>query len=194
MMKTIKSNMAYGLIVLIPFAIIAVAFFKLVEITETIITPLARQLGFESILGLGGAVVLAILVLLAVCFIIGAMVRTKIGAFSFSKFENIILERIPGYQIIGHILKGFADEKKSFPRAMIQLYGEGRWVFAVIMEESADGMVTAFVPNAPMMTIGTIHIIDKQYVSYLSSNAVDFADCITTWGIGGTKLASQRVD
>lgn len=192
MMKTLKTNLAYGLIVIIPFAIIAVVLYKLVEITETIVTPLARQLGFDSVLGLGGAVILSILLLLFICFIIGALVRTSIGAFSFAKFEKILLERIPGYQIVSQIIKGFADDNNSFPRAMVQLYGEGRWVLAIIMEESADGFVTVFVPNSPILTIGTLHIVEKKYVSEITTSAMDFTDCVTTWGVGGSKIPNQR--
>ena len=50
--------------------------------------------------------------------------RTSVGSWSFDKLEKTLLKEIPGYHIIGNVLKGFAGEDVAQSRAaMIDLTG-----------------------------------------------------------------------
>ena len=96
-----KTNLVYGLVVLVPLAILILLLASLVELLQAV----AASLHLESALGAGAAIVIALLVLILVCLGMGAMVRTNVGSWSFKKLEDVILQRVPGYQLIGHILK-----------------------------------------------------------------------------------------
>ena len=70
-----KTNLVYGLVVIVPLAVLVLLIAKVVEILQTI----ALSLKLETTVGAGLAIVIALLLLLLVCLGIGAMVRTKIG-------------------------------------------------------------------------------------------------------------------
>ena len=91
-----KTNVIYGVLVLVPLAVIVLLLAKIVEILEKIAEPLQLQ----SATGVFGAIILALLLVLSICFIVGAMVRTRLGAWSFERFERKILFQIPGFEII----------------------------------------------------------------------------------------------
>ena len=175
-----KTNVVYGLVVLVPMAILIALIAKLVEILEKI----AASLNLDSALSAGAAVVIAFLFLLLVCFGLGAAVRTKIGSLTFEKMENAILQRIPGYDLIGSILKGFAKDKAAYPAVMVRLYGPGSAVFGLLMEEHANGALTVFLPSAPALTVGSLHVVARDRVTFLEASAVDVANCISQWGVG----------
>ena len=103
-MKKIKSvfktNVIYGLLVLIPCAIIVLLLAKIVEILESI----AKPLNLQSATSVVGAIILAVLLVLLLCFIVGAFVRTRLGSWSLERFERTILKQIPGYEIISNAL------------------------------------------------------------------------------------------
>ena len=115
------------------------------------------------------------------------MVRTKIGSWSFKKLESVILQRLPGYDLIGNILKGFAKDKAAYPAVMVRLHGPGSAVFGLVMEEHESGVMTVFVPSAPALTVGSLHVVDRDRVTFLEATTVDVANCISQWGIGSEK-------
>ena len=175
-----KSNVVYGLVVLIPVAILIALIAKLVEILEKI----AATLNLESALSASAAVMIAFLVLLLVCLGLGAAVRTQIGGVTFEKLENAILQRIPGYDLLGNVLKGFAKDKSAYPAVMVRLHGPGSAVFGMLMEEHANGVLTVFLPSAPALTVGSLHVVERDRVTFLETSTVDIANCISQWGVG----------
>jgi uncharacterized membrane protein len=181
--NSLKINTVYGLMVIVPLAVVVMLIAKLVEVLQTI----AVGLNLESTLGAGAAVAIAFLLLLLVCFGIGTVVRTKIGSWSFEKLERVILQRVPGYDLIGNILKGFAADKDAYPAVMVRLHGPGSAVFGLLMEEYKNGVMTVFLPSAPALTVGSLHVVDRDRVTFLEANTVDVANCISQWGIGSEK-------
>ena len=178
-----KTNIVYGLIVLVPVAVLIALIAKLVEILEKI----SVSLNLDSALGAGVAVVIAFLLLLLVCLGIGTVVRTKIGTLSFEKLEKTFLQRVPGYDLIGNVLKGFAKDKDAYPAVMVCLHGPGSAVFGLLMEEHENGVLTVFLPSAPALTVGSLHVVERDRVTFLEANTVDVANCISQWGIGSEK-------
>lgn len=182
-----KTNIVYGLIVIVPVAVIVMLIAKLVEVLQKI----ATSLELESALGAGAAVVVAFLLLLLVCYGLGAVVRTKVGSWSFAKLESIILQRVPGYDLIGNILKGFAKDKAAYPPVMVQLHGPGSAVFGLVMEEHENGVMTVFLPSAPALTVGSLHVVDRDRVTFLEASTVDVVNCISQWGVGSEKALGE---
>lgn len=132
------------------------------------------------------------LILLTVCFVIGVLVRTSIGAWSFERLENRVLKQIPGYQIISRALKGFAAEETAYPKALVRLLGSEAAVLGFVMEENDNGSVSIFVPSSPAITVGSVYIVDCSRVSILETSAMDIAGCLSQWGIGSRKILGKQ--
>ncbi len=179
-----KTNVIYGLLVLVPSAIIFLLLAKIIEILEK--TAVAFNL--ESTTGLVVAIMLGLLLLLILCFVVGAFVRTQIGSWSLERLERKVLKQIPGYEIISNVLKGFAEKRTAYPAALIQLYGQGTAVLGFIMEENDNGSLTVFVPSAPTLTVGSLHVVDRERVTILEAGSMDITNCISQWGIGSQKI------
>lgn len=182
-----KTNLVYGLAVLVPVAILILLFANLVKLLQAV----AASLGLESALGAGAAIAIALLFLLLVCLGMGAIVRTNIGSWSFKKFEDVILQRVPGYQLIGNVLKGFTKDKDAYPAVMVRLHGPGSAVFGLVMEEHQNGVLTVFLPSAPALTVGSLHVVERDRVTFLDASTVDVANCISQWGIGSEKVLGE---
>lgn len=188
-----RANIIYGLLILAPLGIVVLVLAKGVEILRDISEPLAGILGTKSGVFVGAsAVVIAVLGLVVFCYLVGSFVRTRVGSWSFEKLEKTLLKEIPGYQIIGNVLKGFAGEEVvQYRGAMIDLYASGSAVPGFVMEELAGGEIVVFVPLAPMLTVGAIHVVPADRVTLLES-AVELTQCISRWGVG-TRRAVEGV-
>ena len=182
-----RTNVIYGVLVLVPLAVIVLLLAKIVEILEKIAEPLNLQ-SYTSVIG---AVILAVALVLTLCFVVGAFVRTRLGAWSFERFERTILKQIPGYEIISNALKGFAEKKTAYRAALVQLYGPGTGVLGFVMEENDNGSLTVFVPSVPTLTMGSLHVVDRERVTMLEAGSIDVTNCISQWGIGSRKILGK---
>jgi len=180
-----KTNVIYGMIVAFPFAIIFILLEKLVKFLRGV----ATIIGLESAFAASLAVVLAMLFLLIAFYAVGAFMQTKIGALSFERLEKKIFLQIPGYKIISNMLKGFTEEKiKAYRPALVQLYQPGASVFCFVMEENDNNTMTVFVPSVPTMTIGGLHVVEPDRVTFLDVKHREIVECISEWGIGSNKI------
>ncbi|MCP4406490.1 MAG: DUF502 domain-containing protein [Gammaproteobacteria bacterium] len=179
-----KTNIIYGLIFLVPLAVIILAMAKIVEFLRGIAEPL----GYQGIFI--GAIVAAVTLafFLGFCFVVGAFVRTRIGAWSFDKLESMILQQIPGYEIVGNVLKGFTKNQEAYSAVTVQLHGPGTAVFGFVMEKHENGRLTVFLPSSPALTVGSIIVVESSLVTFLEAGAKDLANCISQWGIGSSKV------
>lgn len=179
-----KSNFVYGLMVVIPLGVLVLLIAKVVEILQSV----ALSLNLDSTANAAFAIVTALVLLLLVCFGIGTMVRTRIGSWSFEKIEQAIFRRLPGYEFVGNILKGFAKEKDAYPAVMVHLHGPGSAVFGLVMEENQNGVLTVFLPSAPALTVGSLHVVQRDRVTFLEASTPDVINSISQWGIGSQKI------
>jgi uncharacterized membrane protein len=183
-----KTNIIYGLILIVPLTMILLLLDKIVKILDVIVKPLDLQ----SATGIGFAMILAILLLIGLCFIIGSLLRTRIGALSFEKLEGTVLEKLPGYEIINSLLKGFVDDKAKYPSAMIRLYDSETAVFGFVVHENDNDQMTVFIPMAPMMTVGQVHVLNRDRVTILDATALQMTDCLSHFGIGSQKILNSK--
>ena len=56
------------------------------------------------------------------------------------------------------------------------------------MEENQNGVLTVFLPSAPALTVGSLHVVERDRVTFLDASTVDVANCISQWGIGSQKV------
>ncbi len=186
--NAIKTNVVYGLIAIIPIAIVILLLAKVVEVLKGIGEPIAERLDMAPVVAALVAVVVAVAVILVACFVIGAAVRTRIGAWSFEKVEKAILARVPGYDLIQNVLRGFAEKRTAYPAALVSLFCPGTGVFGLVMENNGDGTVTVFIASAPTLTVGAVHVVDRDRVRMLDAGLMSVTDCVSQWGVGSAKV------
>jgi len=166
-------------------AIILIVLVKLVEL----LNKLSKAVGLESALSAFVLILLVITGFVLLCYGAGSLVHTKVGGWSFDKFEKLILAQVPGYRIIKNIIIGVSEEKvKSYKPALIQLGPKGTAIMGFVMEENGNETITVFVPNSPVLTMGNIYIVEKNRVTLLESGYLDMFNCISEWGTGSGKV------
>jgi uncharacterized membrane protein len=131
---------------------------------------------------------IAILLVLAVCFFAGLVVRTSSGSRARDALERHLLERIPGYTLLrglaGRIAATSQDE--TFTPALVR-FDDGLMP-AFIVEELDDGRYTIFVPSVPTPAAGSLYIMDKERVQKLDVSFTKAVGVISKWGAGASEL------
>ena len=178
-MKPLRTTLIYGLLFILPVAIVAVLVLQLYQFLE----KFNKVLGIHSMFGGLLAVAAALVIVLVSLYVIGLIVQTRLGSLTQAKIEKSIMKFFPGYSIISNVLKGFSNNINAYPPATVELYGEGIRSIAFIMEENPDGTLTLFVPSTPAITVGTIIVADAAKVTRLDASAKSTAEWLAQWGI-----------
>ena len=127
---------------------------------------------------------LAILVLVAICFIMGLIVRTGPGLRAKNAFEEAVLSKLPGYTLLRGLagrIAGRADEP-TFTPALVEI--EEALVPALIIEELEDGSYTVLVPSVPTPMAGALYILPRERVHPVDVSFTTALKVFTKWGTG----------
>jgi uncharacterized membrane protein len=136
--------------------------------------------------------VLAIVLLVAMCFLVGLLIQTTIGARIERIAEKRVLEKLPGYTT----LRGVAGQLTEFENAdgfrpaLVEI--EEALVPAFLIEEHTGERCTVFVPSVPTPMAGAIYIISRNRVHPLNVPVVAMIKCISKWGAGSDKLVAAH--
>ena len=179
-----RTNIIYGAIALLPVAVLIYVLVKLFGFLKKLSEPLSPYLSTNPYLDIVMLLAVTIFALIGLCYFLGALVNTQIGALSFEKVESRMSDIIPGYDIIANLLRGIAGNKMSYPPALITLSAPGTAVLGFVMEDEGDPYLTVFVPTAPIMTAGAIHVVERSRVRPIEGSSMDAANCVTQWGLG----------
>jgi uncharacterized membrane protein len=168
----IKTTVIGGLIFLIPFVIIVSVLGKAINTMIVVARPLEKMIPLESIGGIAVIHILAILLVVFVCFLAGMSAKSSAGKRSFTWLDSKLIMLIPGYSFI----KGFAGtmEKDESKKVMIPVLAklDDQTLLGFEVERLSDGQVVVFLPGSPDTTSGTVAYMTEDRVERLD---IDFA-------------------
>ena len=188
----LKTTMLGGVLVVLPLVILILVFRWLYEFIADKIKPITYLLLETAKLQEFVASLLALILILLSFFVVGLLVKTRLGQFSIEKLEIKFLMKLPLYKFIKEtVLQLVGTEKNLFKSvALVNLFGNETRVTAFVTEEHDDGSYTVFVPPGPAPTAGFVyHLTGKnvQIVDYPIDKAMR---TIFSVGAGSKELLS----
>jgi uncharacterized membrane protein len=184
-----KTTIIGGFFIVLPAAILLFVIGKGVAVLVAAVAPIVEDMTIREIGGIGVATLLSILLLLALCFVTGLLVRTRLGRLAGGWVEGKILQRIPGYGMIRNLTQRFTGmDGTEFAPALVDLHGTGTRSPAFIVEEHEDGGYTIFMPLAPTPTIGQVHFVPRERVTRIDAPFGEAVNTFVRWGVGSGKL------
>jgi uncharacterized membrane protein len=190
----VKSTVLGGLLVILPLAIFFFALSWIFGLVLTAISPLTNIVMQKSPLQGIVADILVVALLIAVCFSVGAIVRTKLGKWFYLFVESNVFLRVPGYSLIKETVFQFIGNKKSpfSSVALVQIFGNETLVSGFITDKHKDGTHTVFVTTGPNPTSGNIYHLPKDLVHPVDVSVEDAMRSIISCGAGSSTLISKR--
>jgi uncharacterized membrane protein len=155
-------------------------------LTNLVVNHLALPKQYEEFI----ATLIVLSVIVFTCFFVGLFVRTRIGRWIYSAFENSLLSKAPGYKMVKETVNQFLGKKESpfSSVALAQIFENDTMVTAFITDKHADGTITVFVPTGPNPTSGFIYHLDQQYVHPVDVSVEDAMRSVISCGAGSDAL------
>jgi len=176
-----------GLLVIVPIYLAVLLLLKAMQSVAGLARPFAMLLPAW----LPAEHILSLLLVLIVCFLVGAAVRPPGGHAIRERIERSFFERMPGYTLIRSLTQrvaGKEEEEKLWKPALAEI--EDALVPAFIIEELEDGRLTVFVPSVPTPFAGAVYILNPQRVHPLDIPFTQALKPISRWGSGSKELVA----
>ena len=193
--KFIKTTILGGVVVLLPVLLTSFFLNWLFNFITGLINPLTKMVVEKAQLQKFLADVLVVIIIIAICFIVGLVVRTKFGRFFYRQMEKRILKVMPGYTLFRNTIKQFLGQDKAPASrvALVQAFGNSTLMTGFVTDEHPDGRYTVFVPSALNPTTGLILHMEKQYVHLVDATVEDTMRSIISCGAGSTQLLEKML-
>lgn len=188
----IKTTVVGGVVFLIPAVIVVIALGKLLGVLKAMAKALAPLFGIESLVGGFILDLLAIAVIVLLCFAAGLLAKRATAKRLRARLDSTLLNSFPGYAFI----KGFAENLRqteeiaeTFLPVLVQFDDYAQIAFETQREPA--GKVTVYLPGAPNPWSGTIVYVSDERVKPLPMTLTEALRNIRTLGKGSIGIAGQ---
>ena len=182
--KFVMGALLSGLLLVVPLYLAVLLLLRAMGSLMRLVQPIALMLPRWS----HAENVLALLIVLFLCFLVGVAMRTVGGRLFRARIEDSILVKIPGYILLRSLTRQLARESQEnvWKPALAEI--EDALVPAFIIEEFEDGRYTICLrPSSPSPFTGAVYILGRERVPSLGRlSCADRASCVAV-GIGVTR-------
>jgi len=184
-----------GLFVLLPVLLLYLLVAQALPLVISIATPIAELFPKGTFDEVKAPVVIALVLIVGASFVIGLALRFVAVRRLGSWVEQKVLGRLPAYNALKSLTKGFAgtEEADSFRPALMTSEGGEREVVYLI-EDHGDGLLTVLVPWSPTAFAGSVKIVDRDRIEMLNASLDQASRALTHWGVGVRDLMGKGVN
>ncbi|MBN1360427.1 MAG: DUF502 domain-containing protein, partial [Sedimentisphaerales bacterium] len=178
---------------LLPLAILVYVAIWLFGLIRGAIGPLTKIVMAKSALQGIVADIVTIGLLVCACFLVGAIVRTRLGKWLYALVELRLLRKAPGYSMVKETVSQFLGKKQSpfSSVALVRIFGNDTLASAFVTDTHADGRRTVFVPTGPNPTSGNIYHLKAEDVFPVDVAVEDAMRSIISCGAGSSALIDK---
>jgi len=175
-----------GLLIVVPVYLALLVLLKAMQSLVGVVRPIAALLPDW----VPAEDLLALLLVLILCFLVGVAVRTPIGRAARERVEKSLFQRIPGYAVFRGLAQQLSGESRdsAWKPALVEI--EDALVPGFIIEELEDGQLTVFVPSIPTPLAGAVYILRRERVHALDIPFTSAIQVVSKWGSGSKALVA----
>jgi len=182
----VTSTVVGGLFIVVPVYLAVLLLLKGMKSVGGLVRPIAGLIPDW----LPAERLLSLVLVLALCFLVGMAVRTRSGRAVRERMEKMFFERLPGYGLLRSLTQRLAgdDEERTWQPALVEI--EDALVPAFIIEEFDDGRFTVFVPSVPTPLAGAVYVLRRERVHLLDIPFTQAIRSVSRWGAGSKDLVA----
>jgi len=193
LLEFLKTTAMGGLFVLLPILLLYLLISEALDLIVAVATPIAGLFPKGTFEKVEFPVIVGLILIFGVSFLIGLGLRSEKGRGLGRWIERTVFDRLPGYNALKSLTKGFAEAgKKGAFRAAVMTSSDGERELVYVIEDHADGQMTVLQPWAPSAFAGSVKIVDRKRIETLDANLGDVSRVLSHWGIGARDLLGKK--
>lgn len=189
----LKTTIIGGIVVLLPLILLIKIILWLVSFLMTEVQPITDIVTAILRVSDSYSSLVALLLVIAVCFCVGLVARLKLGSMLWISLETNTLKKVPGYNMLKEIVNMFSSpNKQSFSKAvLICPWGDDVWFTGFITDTCDNGYVTVFSPCSPNPSTGLVFHLPKEKVIDLAGTDGLAFKTVLSCGVGAAPLVKK---
>ncbi|MEM6887880.1 MAG: hypothetical protein AAF636_07035 [Pseudomonadota bacterium] len=188
-----KTTIIGGVLFLAPLAIIALLLGKVFQISMLVAQPIDRVIPIESFSGIAFVNILAIVIIICVCYGAGLLARGRLLGSRLQHIDGMFTDAIPGYAVFkGTVSSVKQDEAgREMLRPVLVRFDDYEQI-AFEVDQGAQQSVV-FLPGSPAVWSGTTIIVDRTRISAIDQPTFNVMRQLRVLGRGTLVLREAAV-
>ncbi len=189
----LRTTLFGGLVFLVPFIVLVVILSKAVRLMHAIAKPIGKFVPLETFGGIAIVDIIALLVIILLCFVAGLLARSYPGKAVFRVADNTLMALMPGYALMKErVMIHIADSSEINMLKPVLVTFDDHRLIAFEVERDASQHAVVFLPGAPDPWSGSTVIVEQSRVEPLdANNNKSIVESLKKMGIGTLSLASS---
>lgn len=180
----LRDTITGGILFLIPSVLLIVVVRKAILILAKIASPLSERMP-ELIAGLDGSRIVALILLVVICFVSGLTFRLSRVRRKIIGLEEKLLSYLPGYSMLKAIATDTLGRKDDHNMLTVLIAEGDAWQIGFLVERDGD-LCTVFIPEAPNNNSGEIKILPSDSVKQVQVASNKAARVVRQYGKGAS--------
>lgn len=177
----VRTTIVGGLIFLLPFVVVVLIVGKAFSLMRAIAQPVAVALGIDRIGAFAVIDLLAILLLLGICYLAGLVATSGRGRNLHRTFDARLLDMFPRYGFIKSLTESLGGDgsQQTLKVVLVHFDDQSQLGFEV---ERSDTRVVVYLPGSPDPWSGAVCFVEPARVKPLD---VDFRTAVKSLRLVG---------
>jgi uncharacterized membrane protein len=179
-----------GVLFLAPIVVLVVILNKAFDLARRGLKPLEALIPDNATSGPTASAILAILMLMVICFLAGLLARTILARRVIEALERAILSKLPGYEYLKEAGTSVLGLSEPAEHPVVLADFGGSWRIGV-QTDAGDGFVAVFIPNSPNPMSGGLFLLAKDRVRAADVPLADAIASLRRCGMGSAPLLAK---
>ncbi|MBO9200807.1 MULTISPECIES: hypothetical protein [Niastella] len=187
--RVIRRHIITGFIFLMPVLVAVALINKFWDRIMTVSAKVAKLLFIDALMGPGGNVLVALVLLFLLCLIAGFLVRLTFFKRMSEWIDTKLAGFIPGYTDLKKETQKKIGEAPKEPEIIFEtclVKTQDYWKPAYLIDVAENGDSIVFFPTAPTFETGQVAIIPKDCYRKLTIDSTTLNTCLKKLGKGIT--------
>lgn len=188
----LRATITGGILFLLPIVLILMILKKAVGYLSAIVAPFSEWLPDDFIFGLDGHNLLAIVLLILLCFFAGLLFRSRLLQKAIASLEEHVLVYLPGYTLMKSVtVDALRADSPVFLKPVIVKEGDVH-LLGFLVEEVAGDVCTVFIPEAPHFDSGDVRIVSASQVKKINVPINHVTKSLKNYGKGAAAWVAEK--
>lgn len=189
-----RTTILGGVLFLAPFAVLALLFGKVFEISRLVVQPLDDVIPVESFAGIASLNILAIMLILLVCYLAGLLAKRAFLGQRVQRIDGFLIDLIPGYAVFKNLVGSASsdDALTAIMQPVLARFDDYEQI--AFLTEPGEQQSVLFLPGSPSAWAGTTVIVDNTRITKLDLPAHQAARLLRTFGRGSLAVSGVKAD
>ena len=162
-------------------------------IIQKITNPIVSHFPKVKVLGLAIEEIVAIFIIIIICFAAGLIAKTTYAQKLIHRLENGILSFVPGYSFMKKMNENIMGFESNEDLKVVLVPTDAGWQFAFLIEQIDENNFSVFIPDAPNPWSGSVVFVAKENIKDVAISQKQALACIRKLGYGSAALLKNKL-